>query len=127
MEVLKLTINEMKRMNEEVGQHWFSEGAMNIFNTRIEAGPNKENIFITSDAMDPDAERRYTLRLFGAKTSKVDTIGEFQEFATLEEAKKARKEISKKMGVFTTEDMLHAMLKENEEVKDIFKKNFLKE
>lgn len=91
MEVLKLTINEMKRMNEEVGQHWFSKGAMNIFNTRIEAGPNKENIFITSDAMDPDAERRYTLRLFVSETSKVETVGNFCEFDTLDEARRGRR------------------------------------
>lgn len=94
MKVLKLTIAEMKRKNEEVGDHWFSKGAMDFFNTRIEAGPNVKNIFITSEAMEPDAERKYTLRWFVENTSKVRTLGEFCEFDTLEEARKARKWVS---------------------------------
>ncbi|MED4840423.1 hypothetical protein P9695_08895 [Weizmannia sp. CD-2023] len=46
-----MTISEMKRLNKLAGQHWFNKGAMEFFNTKIEAKPNKNNLFITSEHM----------------------------------------------------------------------------
>ena len=87
-----LTITEMKRLNKEAGQHWFSEGAMKFFNTKIEAKPNKNNLFITSECPDGGV-RRYTIRRFNPETYEVETASEFWEFETLEEAKAARKQM----------------------------------
>ncbi|AGY48791.1 hypothetical protein Staley_108 [Bacillus phage Staley] len=83
----KLSINEMKELNP----NWFEEGAMNFFNTVIETQPNKVNIFITSDRMELDMPKLYTLRWFNSETNQVETLSEFQEYKTLDDAKQFRK------------------------------------
>jgi hypothetical protein len=85
--VKKLSINEMK----ELCPNFFEEGAMNFFNSAIETQPNKVNIFITSERMELDMPKQYTLRWFNHNTNMVETLGEFQEFRTLEDAKQFRK------------------------------------
>jgi hypothetical protein len=92
MKMTKLTITEMKRRNLAQGQHWFSKGAMSFFNTRVEAQPNKNNVFITSEHTG-DENRKFTLRQFDTATNKVETVGEFMEYETLAEAKEARKNL----------------------------------
>lgn len=87
-----LTITEMKRLNKAAGQYWFSKGAMKFFNTKIEAKPDKNNFFITSDCPN-DGIKRYTIRRFNTETYEVETASEFWEFRTLEEAKAARKQM----------------------------------
>ena len=82
----QLTISEMKRLDSR----WFEKGTMKFFNTKIESQPNKDNIFITSERMELDQKKRFTLRKFNTETNKVNTLGEFQEFGTIEEARKAR-------------------------------------
>ncbi|AGY48396.1 hypothetical protein Slash_107 [Bacillus phage Slash] len=87
----KLSINEMKELNESVNGHWFDKGAMEFFNTVIETQPNKVNIFITSDRMELDMPKLYTLRWFNSETNQVETLSEFQEYKTLDAAKQFRK------------------------------------
>ena len=82
----QLTISEMKQLDSK----WFSKGTMKFFNSKIESQPNKDNIFITSERMELDQKKRFTLRKFNTETNKVNTLGEFQEFGTIEEARKAR-------------------------------------
>jgi hypothetical protein len=86
----KLTINEMKAMHEAKGGHWFEEGAMSFFNTTIETQPTKNNIFITSEYMDDPSDKKFSLRKFCPDTCMVDTLGDFREFDTITDARKAR-------------------------------------
>lgn len=88
---MKLTITEMKKRNQEAGQYWFSKETMDFFGCVIEAGPNIKNIFITSEWNFDRTERYYTLRRFDTKTNTVETIGEFQQYKTLLEARAARR------------------------------------
>ncbi|QIA28655.1 hypothetical protein [Phage f2b1] len=90
----KLSINEMKAIQLEQGHNWFDEDAMNFFNTVIETQPNKINIFITSERMELDMPKKYSLRWFNPETAHVDTLGEFQAYETLAEAREARKEFT---------------------------------
>jgi len=91
----KLTITEMKKRNEEAGFHWFKKDTMEYFGTVIEAKPNKDNIFITSEWADFEySKRKYTLRKYNTETNNVETTGEFLAYETLEEAREARKELS---------------------------------
>ena len=39
----------MKRRNSETGQYWFSKGAMEFFNTKIESEPTEKGYFVTSE------------------------------------------------------------------------------
>lgn len=85
---MNYTITEMKKLSKEVGQDWFNKGAMEFFNTKVE-GEAKGNHFITSEYMDDKSQKKYSIRQFDPSTYKVDTVGEFQEYETLQDAKNA--------------------------------------
>ncbi|SDB95319.1 DUF7447 family protein [Shouchella lonarensis] len=82
-----LTFAEMKKLNESIGQDWFSEGAAEFFNTEYETRHASEGFFITSEH-NGDGIRRFSIRSFDLKTYKVKTIGRFMEFETLKDARK---------------------------------------
>ena len=84
-----MTIAEMKKRNEATGQFWFSKGAMAFFNTKIETEPTEKGYFITSEYMEDPKTKRYTIRFFDQKTDTVETVGDFRQFDSLEEAKGA--------------------------------------
>ena len=88
------TITEMKTAQKENGLHWFSKASMNFFNTKIETAA-KDNHFITSEYMENVSNKKYTIRRFKAEKFGVDTIGDFQQYATLKDAKQALKNIVK--------------------------------
>lgn len=87
----KLTISAMKQMNESIGETWFGKQEMSFFNTRIEAQPNKDNIFITSDHPGDPETKGYALRQFDINTGKVETLGDIRQYDTLSEARQARR------------------------------------
>ena len=72
-------IREIKKANEEAGQHWFSEGAINFFNSKFGRRIYGGRYFISSEAYDYNAPRRYTIRE-AEEDGTVNTVGEFQEF-----------------------------------------------
>lgn len=80
------TISEVKKANKEIGQFFFEKTTMRFFNSRIESGILKGRFFITSERFNEDAPRLFTLREV-KPDGKVETLGEFQEFATIQEAK----------------------------------------
>lgn len=76
-------------------EFWFQEGAMNFFNTEIETGVLKGNFFITSERMELDYPKRYTIRVFNETARKVETVGFFQAFETLREAQQEVRRLQK--------------------------------
>ena len=46
---MTISIEEMKRRDLETGQYWFSKGAMEFFNTKIESEPTEKGYFVTSE------------------------------------------------------------------------------
>ena len=91
---MNLTITGMKELNKEAGQHWFDKDTMRFFDSKIEAGPNKKDIFITSETIGTrTCQRGYSLRQFDRETGKVETIGEMNDYSTLKEAREARKQL----------------------------------
>lgn len=76
------TVNEIIKANKRIGQHFFDEGTMNFFNSRI---PSQEvyggHYFITSErfALTDEYPAMYTIR-YAENDGKVDTIGEFQQY-----------------------------------------------
>ena len=86
---MKLTIEEMKKRNAAQGQFWFTKGAMEFFNTKIESEPSEKGCFITSEYMEDPSKKRYTIRFFDQEKNTVETIGDFREYETLKDAKGA--------------------------------------
>lgn len=85
------SMSEVREANKAAGYHFFDKATIRFFKSRIEAGPFKANYFITSEQFEQEP-RRYTIRQAFANGS-VMTVGEFQEYETLKEAKAAIKRI----------------------------------
>lgn len=88
-----VTIDEIKRRNKEVGQHFFDDRTMEFFDSRIST-KTFGNYFVTSEC-GPSGMRRYTIRVFDPNNGTVDTFGNFQEFDTLREAQSVALRASK--------------------------------
>ena len=84
-----ISISDVKRINKEKGQHFFSKGAMRFFNSRIETRGNliKGKYFITSEQFDRDSPRLYSVKKFNKESGSIDQVGEFQQFKTRTAAK----------------------------------------
>jgi hypothetical protein len=71
-------------------RHWFDADTLNFFNCVLpDSGikTNAGNYFITAER-PPGRERRFTVRHQDLKGN-IDTVGEFQQHATFEEARDA--------------------------------------
>lgn len=113
-----LTLTEMRRQNEM----WFSEGAMRFFNSEIETKAHL-NFFVTSEVFEehnPNYPRLYSVRYFANGTNKVETIGNFQQFETKEEAET----VAKKLGLLFEVIRLGDCYLENEIIKNVSYSSF---
>lgn len=80
------TIQEIKQRNIEVGQHFFDEEAMRFFDSRIYK--TTHGFHFTTSERGPSGVRRYSVRVIDWTTGHIETVGNFQQFATLREAYK---------------------------------------
>lgn len=80
--------------------HWFDQSSMKFFNSRISSelfySPNKEMIyFVSSEQFNRDHARLYSVRSYNVKNGNIDTVGEFQQYNTMAQAKRAAKNLAK--------------------------------
>lgn len=85
-----MKMDEVMKINAEKGQFFFSEDTMNFFDSIVESEEliNGE-YFVTSEQFSYEnvrMKRLYTVRKFDVETGGVDTVGEFQQFGSVEEA-----------------------------------------
>jgi hypothetical protein len=80
----------VRAANQSIGNHWFDRDSMRFFNTRLESGLIAGRYFITSERMDENHARRYSVRE-ALPDGSIDTIGEFQAYTTKEDAREAIK------------------------------------
>lgn len=90
------TIDEIKRANKDRGLSWFSAGNMRFFSCRVSnrVHPLADGgaLFVTSEADRWSGyARRYSVRHCDAN-GEIDTVGEFQEHATLATAHAAARD-----------------------------------
>lgn len=78
-------MDDIKRANANIEHHWFDPGSMRFFHTRVGEciyHVGERSLFVTSECREPgETPRRYTIREAQADGS-IDTIGEFQGYAT---------------------------------------------
>lgn len=85
------TIEEIKQASKDAGGHWFDADTMRFFRSRIghKAYPVSDGaFFVTSERYDDDSPRLYTVRR-AYDSGEIETVGEFQGYATLEQANTA--------------------------------------
>lgn len=91
-----LTIEDIKRLNSELGGHFFDRDAMRFFNSRVLSRvmvlpyDNGELYFVTSERFE-DVPRKYTLRSIciregDERYGKIGEVSEFQQFSSASEA-----------------------------------------
>lgn len=80
------TISEVKAANKAIDNHWFSRSTMKFFNSHVESGIYGGRYFITSERRELDMPKLYSIRE-ALPDGDIKTVGEFQGFATLEDAK----------------------------------------
>lgn len=85
-----LTLAEVKAQNKANGQFFFSRDTMRFFKSRIHGGLRQGKYFITSENNYNASQRLYTIRLVKENFS-IDTVGTFQTYHSLDEAKTAIK------------------------------------
>lgn len=84
------SIAEIREANEHAGYHFFDARALQFFDSIV---PEDQPIlhgrfFVSSEQFDHRSPRLHTLRHVDAKAS-IDTVGEFQQFASFDEARDA--------------------------------------
>lgn len=82
-----MTITDIKKINAEKGFFFFSKKNMRLFKSKIESGLYKNNCFITSECNFDGTKRFYTVRKFNPESGSIETIGEFQQFKTIDSAR----------------------------------------
>lgn len=82
------TMADVKQRNAEIGHHFFDADTLRFFSSRIGGQLFGGRYFITSERYDQTTPRRYTVRLVNPDGS-IDTVGEFQQYATLDAARRA--------------------------------------
>lgn len=81
-------ITEVKKANKDKGQHFFSKDTLNFFGSKVYpelytvAG---RQFFLTSENYYNGIERAYTIREV-TPDGNIETIGEFLQYATKEQA-----------------------------------------
>ncbi|MCX6821614.1 MAG: hypothetical protein NTW30_02425 [Candidatus Aenigmarchaeota archaeon] len=75
-----MNMEDVKRINEEKGQYYFTESTMRFFNSKVESELIEDKYFITSEQFDEKAPRLFTVREFNKESGWIRTIGKFQEF-----------------------------------------------
>lgn len=81
-------ISQIKRANELAKQYFFEPATMRFFRSRVAPGVYGGRYFITSEQFDANSPRLYTIREV-APNGHIETVGEFQQYETLDKAKRA--------------------------------------
>jgi hypothetical protein len=85
-----LSIQQIENHNHDIGHHWFSPKTMRFFSCRVLSVLHLGRFFISSerDTFRDDNARAYTIRE-ALQCGCIETVGEFQQYATSRQAKKA--------------------------------------
>jgi hypothetical protein len=86
-----IDIHEIKRHYRQGGGYWFEPDTMRFFRCRLAqyayCGPG--GIYFTTSEKGPDERRAYSVRSYNAFERDVDTVGEFQQYASRSGADRA--------------------------------------
>jgi len=86
------TVQQGVQANRACGHHFFDASAMRFFDSRVESWHPVTGgaLFVTSEQFDSKSPRLFTVRRI-LDSGKVESVSEFQEYATLADAQSAIK------------------------------------
>lgn len=92
------TLDDIKQAHKG---HWFSEGAIKFFRSRISSvvheGPG--GIYFVSSEQPPHSPRKYTIRKFNPETGKIVSASDFGAFSNSKQAHRLAKDFAKGIGI----------------------------
>ena len=80
------TLTEVKQENKAIGNYWFERSTMRFFNSVIESRLMADGFFITSERMELNFPKRYTVRR-AQEDGSIMTVGKFQGYSDLKLAR----------------------------------------
>lgn len=88
--VINTVTDLIREYNQSSSGHWFDKDAVRWFRSRFRDKIYKGKYFISSEQFDYSSVRLYTIRIFTIDKGKIriDTVGEFQEFGSYNQAEK---------------------------------------
>jgi hypothetical protein len=89
------TVSQLKIAVKNSGSYFFEPATMRFFNSVVCKGVKHTeggNVFITSEKFDWNFPRLYTVRIL-RENGEIDDIGKFQQYATLDQARRAVREL----------------------------------
>lgn len=88
-----MTLAEFKALNEAKGQFWFKPDTMKFWGSTVEYW-STSGYFITSEnQFDKNLPKRFTIRKADFETGNVSTIGKFQAYSNLQDAREVMEEL----------------------------------
>lgn len=87
------SIRQIISANERNRGNFFSEKTMRFWGCRVSAEVVGGCYFVTSERDFSNTQRLYTIRKANADGT-IDTVGDFQAYATLEQAKRAMRKLA---------------------------------
>lgn len=85
------SVDDVEKMNQAAGQHFFDADTMRGFKTRVLGDLHGGRYFVTSEPDFYGRDRRYTVRRANDDAT-IDTVGDFREYKTAYQAQKAARE-----------------------------------
>ena len=85
------TTGEMEEDNQRIGHSWFDAGNRRAFRSRTLDTVYGGHYFVSSE-QSLCKPRKYTVR--SCFDGRIDTVGEFQAYATAEQAKRAARKVA---------------------------------
>lgn len=90
-----LTVDDLRRANSRCFQYFFSRDALRFFSSRVHGAVYGGGVFVTSERDEIAGQpRRYTVRA-ALPSGVVETVGDFQAFATSATAHRFAVEVGK--------------------------------
>lgn len=91
------SLAEIRARNAAIGHHFFEPSAMRFFRSRCSGAVypgTRSTWFVTSEQFDSDSPRLYSVRVQQIDGT-IDTVGEFQQYATSREARAVAARLAK--------------------------------
>ena len=86
------SVRDVRRANQQAGFHFFDAGSLRFFNSKISRQLYGGCYFITSERYSDNTARLYTVRK-ATIDGQIDTVGEFQQYTSSRDARKAIKKL----------------------------------
>lgn len=92
-----LTMATIKANNKAAGQHWFSKDTLRFFSSRVGSKLFKGTrcVFFVTSEEGPRGGRKFSVRKTCDRGGRIQTVGDFQAYATRAQAEGAAKRLAK--------------------------------